>query len=422
MKRMLNAGLLAVGLMIGLSANRTDAAGVTVGGTLDLTYPQVLSGGNAQEGKASVWEYDLDDQEFMLTHVHPKLSLDISDKVSGEVLVCFSEHHPASVWNAFVDYAPLESEGFGDNPVTLRAGRFFVPFGYYNNLASPVDMKTISRPLMYVDHDQEDMELHGGPRPIFMTPYPDTGLQLYGSKWLRDQTDQLWYGVYVVNGLYFNEDAFEGRSRVDIEWENEEIPMGDPNKNKQVGGRVAYSLGKLLTVGGSYLTGKYDERSTLDNTIYGADARLALGKVNLTFELAQNPVEWINKSGQEVNPEDLYTLGTEKEYTKTGWYGQVDFPFDLLFAGSTLAKKFEFATLYSVLEGSRTESANTHTFNEMSRIATALSYMPEPALKFKVEYQFTPLSDYNDTASNVSTYGDDLDDLSRVMLSAGLAF
>ena len=403
--RTLKSGLLAAGLIIGLSVNQTQA-GVNVGGTIDVTYPLVLSGGDAQEGKASIWEYDLADRSFMLTHFHPKLTIDISDKVSAEALVCFANLHPASVWNAFMDYTPFLQEGFGDNPVTLRAGRFFVPFGNNENLVSPVDMKTISRPLMYVDHSQEDMELHGGPRPIFMTPYFDDGLLLYGSKWLREKKDQFWYGVYVVNGRFYNEGAFEENSRVDIEWESEDLPVADPSENKQIGGRIAYSLGKLVTMGGSYLTGKYDERSTLDNTIYGADARLALGKANLRFEWAQNPVEWIDKSGAETTPEDLYTLGTEKDYTKTGWYGQLDFPFDLIFTGSDLAKKFEFAALYSVLEGARTESANTHTFNKMSRIATALSYLPDPALKFKLEYQFTPLTDYNDTAANVAAYGD----------------
>ncbi|MDO8734811.1 MAG: hypothetical protein Q7K21_06600, partial [Elusimicrobiota bacterium] len=156
--------LLLVGLMVGLSVNHVGA--VDVGGTLDINYPMILSGGEPQEGKSSIWEYEVEDKNFMLTHFHPMISVDISDKIKAESIICLSEAHPASVWNAFVDYTPYPPKKSDDNPVTIRTGRFFVPFGSFNeNYPNPVDLKTISRPLMYADHEQEDMELHGGPRP-----------------------------------------------------------------------------------------------------------------------------------------------------------------------------------------------------------------------------------------------------------------
>lgn len=424
MRSKMSAGLIITALVLGLSVIQVKAAGITVGGGIDAVYPLVLDGGHEMEGMESIWEYHLEEKSFSLTHVHPKVTMELSDKVSGELVACFSEHHPASIWAAQMEYTPIIPEGFGDNPITIRAGRFFIPFGFFNeNYVNPGEMKTISRPLMYVDHEQEDMELHGGPRPIFMSPYFDTGVMLYGSKWLRGNKDQLWYGVYGVNGLYYNEDAYEGMSRIDIDWETEHIPHEDPSKNnKQIGGRIAYSVGELFTVGASYLTGKYDAESRLENTVYGGDIHVALGKANLRFEYAENPVEWIDKSGAEVEPEDLYTLGTEKDYTKTGWYTQLDFPFTLLLGETDLAKKFEFALMYSVLEGARTKDDNKHTFDRMSRLSPAISFSPDPALKFKLEYQLTMLGDYNDTASNVAKYGDDIDDLSRIQLSASMVF
>lgn len=420
--RRLNLVLLVVGMILGLSVNQTHA-GVTLGGTVDLEYPLILSGDKTQDGKASIWEYELGDRDFMLTHFHPKMNIEVSDEVNAEVMLCVSEAHSVAIWNAFMEYTPFPPKEFGDNLVTIRAGRFFVPFGYYNeSLAHPVDMKTISRPLMYVDHSQEDMELHGGPRPIFMTPYPDTGVLLYGTKYLRGQKDQLWYGVYLVNGMYFGTDNYNAKSRLDIEWETENLPKKDESKNKQIGGRVAYTFGDLLTLGGSYFTGKYDPKSTLNNTVYGADIHLALGKANVRFEYAKNPVEWIDKASGMTTSEDFYTLGIKKKYTKTGWYAQLDFPFDLIFKNSEVAKKFEFATLFSELKGARGIVDNKQTFTKMSRISPAITYMPNPAMKFKVEYQFTKLGDYNATTSNVTTYGDKIENLSRIQMSMGMSF
>lgn len=422
MKLLEKVWLLLIGtvFIFGLSFSHLEAATVTVGGGMDVTYFDVVGGGKTKAGKSSIWEYALEDANFHLTHIHPKLSMDISDRVSGELMFCFSDVHEATTWIASMDYIPIVNEGFGDNPITLRFGRFMIPFGYYNEAGiNPVDLKTISRPLMYVDHSQEDMELHSGPRPIFMSPFFDTGVLAFGSKWLREEKDQLWYGLYVVNGMYYAESKYTGLSRIDINWEGEHVPHGDPSKNKQIGTRLAYSVGDLFTVGGSYLTGKYDAKSELKNTIYGGDLHVALGKANIRFEYTQNPVDWINKSGAEVNPEDLYTMGTRKEHTKKGWYAQVDFPFDL-FSEAELAKKFELAALYSTLSDDRTKP--NETFEDMSRISLALSFSPEAALKFKLEYQLTMLGSYNATASNVTKYGTGHDDVSRIMFSTGLAF
>ncbi|MDD5686539.1 MAG: hypothetical protein PHE88_01745 [Elusimicrobia bacterium] len=422
MKR-LNLMLLSVGLMVGLGINHAGAV-ANIGGTLDINYPVTLSGGEPQEGFSSIWVHELDDRDFMLTHFHPIISADISDKVKAESMICIVEAHPATVWNAFVDYTPYLSKKSDDNPVTIRIGRFFVPFGYFNeNYANPVDLKTISRPLMYVDHDQEDMQLNGGPQPIFMTPYFDTGILLFGIKSLREK-DQLWYGVYMVNGMHYEEDHFDApeMSRLNVEWETEVPPHDDLSKNKQVGTRITYSMADIFTVGASYFTGKYDEKSQLSNTVSGADLYVPLSKANLRFEYAQNPIEWIDSVPGMTSPEDFYTLGTKKKYTKKGWYTQFDFPFDLIFKESEAAKKFEFAAMYSVLEGARTKVDDMHTFDKMSRIATAITFMPDLSLKYKIEYQYTPLSGYNATSTNVATYGDKIENLSRIQMSAGMSF
>lgn len=410
-------------LGLGFVPSTAGAASVTVGGGMDFQYPYVVSGGDIVSGAAkSIYKLDLANQDIRLTHIHPKISIDLSDNVSGDILLCFSEAHTPQIWNAFIDYTPFTSKGFGDNPISVRAGRFFVPFGFFNETYfNPVEMKTVSRPLMYVDHSQEDIELNSGPRPIFMTPYPDTGLLLYGNKYLRGEKDQLWYGVYTVNGLHHETADYDESDRLHVEWETEEPAKDDLSKNKQIGTRLAYTLADIGTLGASYFTGKYDPQSQLEASALGADLHIPCGKANLRFEYAQNPIQWIDNTGV-TTPSEFYTNGVRREYTKKGWYAQFDFPLDLLCGECKVAKKFEFATMYSSLSGARQTATNSQTFDSLSRLATCLTFAPEAALKYKLEYQYTMLGSYNDNASNIAAYGSSIPNLSRILLSVGLSF
>jgi len=399
---------------LGFGVSQVRSQSVTVGGGLDLDFLNVISGGDVRpDGTSSVWEYPIRDSNFITAHVHPKIIVDLNENVSGEVQVCFSHHDGMSLITGFMEYTPFVSQDFGDSPLNIQLGRFLVPFGYFNQISiNPVDQKAFSRPLMYVDHEQEDMELHGGPRPIFMGAKTDIGVQAYGSKWVRGGQDQFWYGAYVTNGFFNAESKFEGLSRIDVDWEEEPRPINDNNTNKTFGARAAYSVGDVFTVGGSYMTGKYDPRDTLKTSLYGVDAHLALGDANLRFEFAQNPVEWIDKVGTETSPEDLYN-NPVAEYTKRGWYTQFDYGF---------AKRYEVVALFSTLSGGRKVATNSHTFEKMSRLSLGFNVTPASALKFKFEYQMTFLGDYNATASNVAQYGTGLEDLHRFIISTVLAF
>ncbi len=66
---------------------------------------------------------------------------------------------------SYIDYELYSSGDFGTTNYNVKLGRFDIPFGYFNSVAiNTVDQKSVSRPLMWVDHEQEDMELYGGPK------------------------------------------------------------------------------------------------------------------------------------------------------------------------------------------------------------------------------------------------------------------
>lgn len=393
--------LSGIALFSGLNYNSVNASGVTVSGSINFNYSRVIDGGMSGTNQ-SVWENKFYHKTIHITHFHPKLNLEISDKVNGEVVFCFSDDHGPQVWVASVEYLPM-TLGFGNTPIVIVIGRFIVPFGDYNIAGlMPENLKTESRPLMYVDHSQVDMQLENGPRPIFMTPYFDTGIQLYGNLWLRGEQDQLWYGVYLVNGL---KSDFTGK---DVKWETESAPAS-PNTNLQVGGRISYSFEELFAVGASYLTSKPDSKFELKNTIYGGDLHIILGKINLRFEYTENPIRWV-------------TGGTNMGYIKKGGYFQIDFPFTFFLGEeSNIGEMFELAAMVSALYGDKDKP--DHTFLNMNRLAVVLSFLPDPALKFKLEYQYTMLGDYNNIAANVSKYGESFDkSLSKIQLGVGLSF
>lgn len=412
-------------VFVGLSISLVESSETEISftGGMDTTFSGILSGNDPQEGKNSIWEHKMHKWQFQTTHMHTKLGIDISDKLTGEIYSCLTHHDYMgcthyNLITAFTDYELFSIGDFGEHTLGLQIGRFLIPYGYFNSIAiNPANQKSLSRPLMFVDHAQADMELHGGPKPIFHTSYTDVGAGLSGSSWVRDGEDQLWYGIYVINGLWFEREYLTGEG-VDLEWNHTPRPFKDSNASKSVGGKISYSYGDLFTIGGSATSGKYDENDELRYTIYGGDAHLALGRANLRFEYHESPVEWISKTPGVVyyNFQDIYTEGTREKYTKTGWYVQLDFPFDMVFKKTKLAKKFEFVTMFSYLEQKPAEN-----IEEMSRFSIGVNYFPEAALGFRFEYQLTILGDMN-SAGDIAKYGEDFDNLNRVQTSVTLAF
>ncbi|MDP2984013.1 MAG: hypothetical protein Q8O92_11880 [Candidatus Latescibacter sp.] len=365
---------------------------------MNTNFYGALSGNNYK-----IWKHRINGSDFNTQHIHPKIMVDISEKLSAEIYTCLSHDNLVSLITAYIDYELYSAGDFGATNYNVKVGRFDVPFGYFNSIAiNPVDQKSVSRPLMWVDHEQKDMELNGGPSPIFMSPWTEIGAQFYGTQWVRGQKDQLWFGIYAINGL-------PQKGSKDIEWMAVPRMIKDNNGNKSIGGRVAYSFGDLCTAGVSYLSGKYDDDDELKYSIYGGDIHVALGKSNLRFEYAANPVDWVKDSSSG-----------KTEYTKTGWYAQFDAPFEQVFKKSNFAKKFEFVTMYSFLE--QDKDKGNQTFLDLSRFSVGVNFSPVSALKFRCEYQLTMPGDYNATASNVAKYGSEIKNLNRVQMDVGLAF
>ena len=196
-----------------------------------------------------------DSNTFQLEHSHLKVSGDLSEKLSWEVMPCLTHMNDFSVVTANFVYTlnPLLQATFG---------RFLLPFGQFNLRSLPGSYGTVSRPLLYSSH--EDGPVRPDPRVpgnFLFTPRDDTGLGLSGSVWLgAGDAVQVSYNLYLTNGLRAVSDQ-PGRF-----WD-------DNNKGKQPGGRVGVSYhGTPLTLSAaaSLLVNRYEDEH--DQRAWAVDA------------------------------------------------------------------------------------------------------------------------------------------------------
>ena len=162
----------------------------------------------------------------------------------------------------YTDGSLAELEIHFHDLLQLNVGRVIVPFGQFNPRSFPDTFDTLTRPLMYLGDADIFATPPNSPSPLFRTIYTDTGFVLSGNRW--KDGDQLYYSVFVTNGLVGATDLGQGSS------------FADNNDNKQIGARVTYTITSWWEhtragFGVSWLTGKYDSANSLSYRMYGAD-------------------------------------------------------------------------------------------------------------------------------------------------------
>jgi hypothetical protein len=350
--------------------------GVRVSGSGELLFWSVLSGSL----KNRLFAENNANSQFKATHFHGKLSASLGAKGSAYIEACFT--HPnvgTQAEQAWLEYNASER-------VNIQAGRILIPFGLWNQLHDVYDHRTISYPLLYVGHEEQEVALNGGPEPIVSTAFSDIGVLLYGSIWLNDN-DQLWYGGYVCNGRF---------GTTDIQWLDLWNNQQDNNSNKAIGGRLVYSRGDNLSLGASYQVGRFDPADRLRYELGGFDIYYRFAKrVNLRAEYVRNPVD---------------ALSPARGYTKSGWYAMVDFP---------LSRNYEFVASVSGLRRHPAQRVE----NE-ARYTVGLNRRLTPALKLKTELEYRKIGNFVGDPNNAddARFGTKFDDIFRIKASLVAAF
>lgn len=162
---------------------------------------------------------------------------------------------------AELEYHPLDL-------LQLNVGVVVVPFGQFNARAFPDTFDTLSRPLLYLGDEDAFASDENLPERVFRSVYSDTGVVVSGSRWDGDR--QLYYAVYVVNGLTGGDEL------------GEDSTFSDNNHNKQIGARFTWATGfegGRAAAGVSWMNGKFDGADILSHRMYGGDLLLALDGV-----------------------------------------------------------------------------------------------------------------------------------------------
>jgi hypothetical protein len=309
---------------------------VTVSGMLEMQFTSAVGGSLKQP----VFSNPKANSDFILTHVHPMIHANLSDKVSAMAMWCLTHVETTALYEAYLDIAPSDA-------VDIKAGRWLLPFGAWNPISNPTQFKSVSRPLMYLGHEERNIVLQGGPRPILNDEDSDIGVLLSGQREMG-QGILSWAG-YVSNGI---QDLYGDYPDAWIDFR----PSEDNNSTKSLGGRLAYNL-HGITLGASYTGGKYDPANALTYRIWGVDGTWrAPSGFNLRAEYANNPYE----RGADV-----------PKARRHGWYAMAEAP---------VAPRWTGVLMYSTL--TERPAANVE---RVSRFTLGADYQMTPTTMIKTE-------------------------------------
>lgn len=312
--------------------------------------------------------------EGFTTEVSMKAAIDINDKFSANVKMCFG-CHGFELPMAHFDYRVADELNF-------RVGRFSPSFGNFNLRHDPANHRLNSKPLPY---DMGRMlRLREWNMGVLPSPYPDNGLEINGTHWFGLKA-QLDYAVYAVNG-------FRGDTAgQDLDWlqnRSRDSYYVDNNGRPTIGARAAltFKLGPTsdVTIGGSGQHGTFDPTNTLTYTIVGADLAFRFNRTNIR-------AEWLARK-QEFDTSDptIFRYGVPRTggdfFVKHGAYVELEQPLtpkvDLLVRADGLYRKGN-VVLASPL---RRQSA-------VSRLTLGMSFLLAPGYRVKVSGEIWDFSD-----------------------------
>lgn len=302
-----------------------------------------------------------------------KVGADVNDNLSVSAKACIG-CHGIDMEHVALDYQPRTW-------LNVQAGRILVPFGDFSNRADPGSYRTGSQPLIYDMGRMAFGARNAMNLGVIPTPYVDTGVLVYGVKWLGSRI-QAWYGGYGVSGL---------RGANDVDWmAMRSIPYNDNNAEPAYGGRVTLSYssdaGDFIgdaSLGGSYTAGKYDRDARLGYAAWAADATFRLSKLTLRGEFAQRRTDL--DPGASGYP---YALA-DSFFTKEGFYAEAEHPL-----GKYLNVVYRYEELRRIgtpLPGAPPEMSSNSRF---TRYTGGVVLTPAQNLFVKASWEYWDTSDF----------------------------
>jgi hypothetical protein len=357
----------------GMGGSGATFGNVTVSGMLEMQFTSAIDGSLKQP----VFANPKGNSDFVLTHVHPMIHAQLDDKTSAMAMWCLTHVGTTALYEAYLEYAASDA-------ADIKAGRWLLPFGAWNPISNPAQFKSVSRPLMYLGHEERNIVLQGGPRPILNDEHSDIGLQISG------QTERgealLSYAAWVSNGF---QDTFGDFPDAWIDFR----PHEDNNSAKSLGARLAANA-RGLTLGASYTGGRYDPQNRYAYRIRGVDATWR-GASGLTFraEYTDNPIHRAPGDGGNIR--------------RRGWYAMAERP---------LTPKWTGVVMYSALS-----ERPAPVVEKVSRLTLGAAYQLAPTAMLKAEVGRLFIGNPVDGGSDGAD-APDFDDVTTLKVSTVVSF
>ncbi len=302
-----------------------------------------------------------------------KLVADVNDQISTSIKICYGCHGFENAM-AHVDWSVVDA-------FNVRVGRFVVPFGEFYLRHDAANHRSATKPLPYSMGRmlrRGDFNL-----AVLPEPYPDNGVELFGSV---GEDVELSYSAYAVAG--FKGNATQG----DLDFvRSRSQPYADNNRTPAAGGRMVLAFPTLpgdvwrwFAVGVSGMWGYYDPDSELSYLLGGADLYTRFGGVNLRGEVMFRRTEIPDRP-------DLYkqTL-IDKAVQREGFYVQLDGP--ITDWAEWLVRYDGFRRAGPVPTGSTLPDTDSH----IVRYTAGVNFQPLRGVKLKLDYEWWDFEDFED--------------------------
>jgi len=373
----LAAALVAAVLVSLLFPNDARALERNFAGSAQIDYHFVPS---AKSFRASPAGFD-----GFTTELSAKLAVDVTEHLSANVKMCFGCHGFETDMMYF-DYRVTDALNF-------RIGRFSPSFGAFNLRHDPANHRLSDKPLAY---DMGRMlRMRQWNMGVLPSPFPDTGLEINGTKWLSEGV-QLDYAAYAVSG-------FKGSTNgLDLVFRDSRTPFYvDNNARPSGGGRVSVTarLGENadLTIGGSGMAGTWDPENRLTYVIFGGDVTLRLEKTTIRAEYLARRQQFSTADPSQLKFAVPATGGDV--FMKHGAYAEIE---------QALTQDLDLIGRFDLLhrKGNVSRDSELSETSSMFRYTLGMAYVIERGLRLKVSTELYQYSDrgVDDRKLDVSTH------------------
>jgi hypothetical protein len=319
-----------------------------------------------------------------------KVAVDISDRLSANVKVCYG-CHGFELDMAYFDYRPVDE-------FNLRVGRFSPSFGSYNLRHDPANHVTSDAPLPYdMGRMLRKGEWNNGVLPA---PFPTNGAEIDGTHWMGSVA-QLDYAAYTVMGFKNDTDP----NPTDLNFQESHLPYYLTSDPQPAGGaRVALTLragaAADVTLGASGMLGTYDPANRLTYAIVGGEFSVRIQRTALRMEYL------IRRQQMDTSNPDIfkYELApTDNDFfTKQGAYVELEQPIaDTLDVLGRVDGLYRMGNVSNARAGSGTEAPAYSPLTDRSyvvRETLALAYALERNFRLKGSVEMWEFS-YPDPAN-----------------------